>query len=286
MIINIPYAIPRIPSMRFTVGGVEYVCAGSPLSESGIWTVEENGDHSYKVKFLTSGSLVFTAPVGYADIFLVGGGGGAGGIYDTWNTSWAGSGGGGGGYTLTQNRVLLSPGTTYSIVVGAGGTGSNTSNTAGTDGGATSAFGYSVAGGKGTIYTTGSSFGRGGAGGSGGGCGNGYYSISGGGDGGSDGGDGGTGGAAGAAGQGITTREFGESTGTLYAGGGGGGGSGAGGAGGGGAAGIASIDWNGVNGTANTGGGGGGACGIGVDGYGKGGDGGSGIIVIRRYYDS
>ena len=82
-------------------------------------------------------------------------------------------------------------------------------------------------------------------------------------------------------GQGTTTREFGESTGTLYAGGGGAGGNGSaqakGGSGGGG-----NGAWNGnpqTSGAANTGGGGGGMY-YGLTNVGKGG---SGIVVIRNH---
>ena len=82
-------------------------------------------------------------------------------------------------------------------------------------------------------------------------------------------------------GQGTTTREFGESTGTLYAGGGGAGGNGSaqakGGSGGGG-----NGAWNGnqpSSGAANTGGGGGGMY-SNLTNVGKGG---SGIVVIRNH---
>ena len=81
--------------------------------------------------------------------------------------------------------------------------------------------------------------------------------------------------------QGTTTREFGESSGTLYCGGGGGEGfysyqNGAGGAGGGGAGGS-SGHFGAQSGTTGSGGGGGDCRG---SGYG-GGDGGSGNVVIR-----
>ena len=79
-------------------------------------------------------------------------------------------------------------------------------------------------------------------------------------------------------GQGTTTREFGESTGDLYSGGGSGAERGntttiiAGGSGGGGTGG------NGGAGTANTGGGGGGSTA-----QSGGGAGGSGIVIIRNH---
>lgn len=98
------------------------------------------------------------------------------------------------------------------------------------------------------------------------------------GNGGSDGGNGRNnenGGEKGGTGQGTTTREFGESTGNLYAGGGGGGydgGAGIGGAGGGGNGG----DENATPGQENSGGGGGGNDSE------PGANGGSGIVIIRN----
>ena len=168
---------------------------------------------NFKIRFLTSGTLIFTSLNGAEngiDVFLVGGGGGT-----KWSVdSNVYSGGAGGGYTQTGKAVTVTTNTPYTIDIGAGGIGA-------ADGGTTSAFGLSASGGG---YPTGSD---GAVGGSGGG---GYVhasasgtSASGAGNGGSDGSDGitaGLGGGAGGAGQGTTTREFGEENGKLYAGGG------------------------------------------------------------------
>lgn len=77
-------------------------------------------------------------------------------------------------------------------------------------------------------------------------------------------------------GQGTTTRAFGETDGTLYAGGGGGYSGGAGGGGNG-------DSWagGGTDGGANTGGGGGGAAAFSGVQYRRGHCGGSGIAIIR-----
>ena len=93
--------------------------------------------------------------------------------------------------------------------------------------------------------------------------------------GGSDGSDGGAGLNRGGEGQGTTTREFGETANTLYAGGGGGEATNmaAGGAGGGARARATA--------TANTGGGGGGSTLRGTESAYAGG-GGSGIVIIRN----
>lgn len=167
---------------------------------------------NWKIRFLTSGKLIFTVLNGAddgIDVFLVGGG--AGGNY-----SWRGGAGGGSGYTSTMQAVTVQVGIEYNIAIGAGGVGSKTSG--GRAGGATSAFNGTANGGA-TLSANGA---KGGDGGSGGGSGtlnpdkDGAYSKA---------GVGGTDGANGqgtnpGTGQGTTTREFGEPSGTLYATGG------------------------------------------------------------------
>lgn len=225
---------------------------------------------NWKIRFLTSGILTITELKGAAngiDVFLVGGGGTGGGS-TTGLSSHVGTGGGG-GYTGTYKNITLSENTQYAISIGASG-------------GKTSAFDFSVKpGSNGTGWT-------GGTGGSGGG------SMSEktytGGSGGSDGSDGGKGTResgdkiSGGSGQGTTTREFGETDGRLYAGGGGAsskaGSGGAGGLGGGGSGmskASSATSGAGGNGKANTGGGGGGGS-ISR----PGGSGGSGIVIIRN----
>lgn len=229
----------------------------------------DDGSGNWRIKFKSSGTLKFTNLGkwdGKLDVFLVGGGcaGGSG--------NWDGNNGygkaGSGGYTTTEKSVQSAANTSYNIVIGAGG------QSAFAPGGNTTAFGVAAGGGTKLI------------GGSGGGAyGNGAVN-----NGGSDGGNGDPQDAANIGidhwgspgrGQGRTTREFGEPTGTLYAGGGGAGGNGSaqahGGAGGGG-----NGAWNGhqpTSGEANTGGGGGGMY-YNLTNVGKGG---SGIAVIRNH---
>lgn len=243
----------------------------------------DDSSYNWRIKFLTSGTLTFTS-LGNAttlDAFCVGGGGGGCGGNAG---SRAGGGGGGGGYTKTSTGLSVALNTAYPVVVGAGGAFGYATNVAG-DGGASSVFGVSAAGGKRgvTVPYNGSS---GGAGGSGGGGGGEWYNDHDGGAGGSDGSDGkasGTGSGGAGKGQGSTTREFGESSGTLYAGGGGGAGAtvcAAGGAGGGGnGAKEQTGHVNSTNGTTNLGGGGGGN----FDSNTGTGYGGSGIVVIRNH---
>ena len=221
----------------------------------------DDGNGNWRIKFLTSGTLTLTSlGIGTSkiDVFLVGGGAGG-----------AGSGaGGGGGYTKTVKKVSVTLKSSNAIVIGAGGN-------ADENGGSSSAFGYSVSGGKTGNFD-------GGDGGSGGGSGFRKQELASAGSGGSDGSNGGNGYYNGGTGQGTTTREFGEASGTLYAGGGGGGGNnygpasvcypgGTGGAGGGGAGGRT----EGSAGETNTGGGGGGTSGVLYAG-------GSGIVIIRN----
>ncbi len=223
---------------------------------------------NWKIRFLTSGTLKFTQLNGASeglDVFLVGGGGGGDGE------------GGGGGYTKTVKAVSVAAGTAYSVTVGAGGAAGVSNKTPGGDGGTSSAFGVSAAGGSGSNSN----------GGSGGGS---YGFLESGGAGGSDGSDGvSIGSYAAGKGQGTTTREFGEASGTLYAGGGGGGsrapkfstgGAGGGGDGGGGMEAYLGSK-NGSPGARNTGGGGGGAGEADLEPF-SGGAGGSGIVIIRN----
>ena len=237
-----------------------YMPGVPPFTYTGKYEVLNKDTSDWKIKFLTSGTLVFTSETPMIDVFLVGGGGGGSGHHG--NATYGA--GGGGGYTTTQKGFTPTLNESYTITIGGGGS-AGPAWTAGGNGGATSAFGFSAAGGKG-----GSS--SGGDGGSGGGY-NGYV-------GGSDGSNG-SGNSPGK-GQGTTTREFGESTGTLYSGGGGGAGK-SGGAGGGASGGN---NWSGSSASANTGGGGGGGTlymnyNYTEQEYKPGGAGGSGIAIIR-----
>lgn len=238
--------------------------------------------------FTSSGEFTVPEGVGAIDIFGVGGGagGGSGG-----NSRYGNGSGGGGGYTVTVKDVKVTPGQKIPVTIGNGGEAGiyNGSGNNGGAGGNTVVGNYLTAKGGGPGQGRNGSGNEGGSGGSGGGGGS-YYApgvtLCGGGNGGSNGGAGASSQGnvvyPGGNGQGRTTRAFGESNGTLYAGGGGGGGadySGSGGSGGGGAG----TNWNasgsGGNGNTNTGSGGGGGCS-----WYNGGAGGSGIAIIRWGY--
>lgn len=215
----------------------------------GDYRLVNDGGNNWRLRLLTGGTLTFTSLANARngiDVFLVGGGGG---------TEDAGThGGSGGGYTETRKGISIEKNKPYEITIGAGGIS--------TDGGDTSAFNITARGGKGATTSDGA------AGGSGGGAG--WSGTEDGGDGGYNGGNGQNGSFyGGGSGQGSTTREFGEESGELYAGGGGGSGANSliniGGEGGGGN--------TRENGTPNTGGGGGGGGAT---------TGGSGIVIIRN----
>lgn len=243
--------------------------------------------------------------------YIVVAGGGAGG-------SWYNAGGGGAGGALAANSVSITGGTTYTVTIGAGGTGSNNSGVVGPVGSNSSI--------SGTGFTTvtairgggGGSSGPGGAtnGGSGGGnsgyitnvAGKGVYTGSSylsqtrqgydGGFGGTYGGGGGGGaGAAGTNGQSTTGGNGGVgiqwNDGNYYGGGGGGsaysdtagnipgnGGNGGGGRGSSYPLGAYVSNAPAYSGTTNTGGGGGGASGYHATTQ-QAGSGGSGVVVIR-----
>jgi hypothetical protein len=240
------------------------------------------------VELLTSGVLTVTKDT-YIDAFLVGGGGAGNGSSGGFNSTWNGGGGGAGGFTKTIKKALLQENVEYSVVIGAGGialSGENAYGKVGPAGGNTVAFGYTVEGGKSASSTW-----DGGNGGSGGGVGGTKRSVStdgNPGDGASDGNNALTiGTRIGGTGQGTTTREFGEATGKLYAGGGAGGmGSGSSTAASGGEGGGAKQQ---TSAAANTGGGGGGSGSAQVvsgDYVSYPGSGGSGIVCIRLHKEA
>ena len=214
-----------------------------------------------------------TYPQGvYTINYLIVAGGGAGGYINSY-----GGGGGGGGYIASS--LSVTPGATYTMVIGGGGTGAGGAGTnssitgvniasGGGAGGQAGSYsgggnGYPGGSGGGGGDADGSSPGAGGAGvsGQGNSGGNGAtFAAGGGGGGGAVGGNAGTNGPGGAGGIGYLSTITGGAV--YYGGGGGGSPDGAGSSGGGGSAGN--------YGTANTGGGAGG----GVT------NGGSGVIVV------
>lgn len=279
-----------IPNFQYLVNGTDV-----SNDQSYVKTIND-GDGNWRIKFFESGIFVMTYPdVNYIDVFVVGGGGGGGG---SMANCGVGGSGGGGGYTTTckyngvenQDLITIMSNIEYAIEIGSGGAGGPYLQTNdvpqtiyGSSGEKTSAFDCVASGGGGgyPCGTTGqSNNASGGNGGSGGGGGS-HTNITGA-TGGTDGSNGQTSasysssyqywGHLGGTGQGSTTREFAETNGDLYAGGGGGGKSGL--------SGDSTAGYgSGGNGIKNTGGGGGGSAGSGA----TGGAGGSGIVIIRNH---
>lgn len=257
---------------------------------TGDYTEREDG----VVELRSSGILVFLNKA-VIDLFLVGGGGGGSKGNTSYSEGYGGSGGGG-GYTATYRGVSVSQNQQFDVTIGQGGAaGTKYSENAGNGGNTSVGSDYTVSGGSGATWisnvTTYSRYGyhKGGNGGSGGATGLGNSA-----NGGSDGSNGGcsSGNYQVGIGQGTTTREFGEKTGKLYAGGGGGGyvdiwsPTGLGGEGGGGNAGWYNPSIGNMvpatAGTPNTGGGGGGSANRRTDSLSStAAAGGSGIVCFR-----
>jgi hypothetical protein len=229
--------------------------------------------------FSTVGTFTWVAPpyVTSVDYLLVGGGGGGGGAHDT------GAAGGGGGGLVLVGSTSVSPGTTYSVVVGNGGAGGigypsgNVPRETSGSSGANTTFASIVALGGGGGYSSRVANGFPGLGGN---STNGSIAPSGGNGagnnvGGEDGGGGGGNTTAGGsstlipavsrvAGAGLSSNLSGSSV--TY---------GAGGMGG-----ITYQSFTGANASANTGNGGGGATTNSSD-FKSGGAGGSGIVILK-----
>jgi hypothetical protein len=242
-------------------------------------------------------------PAGEADFLVVaGGGGGGGGLYGR-GGSGAGAGGlrtsigsASGGGSSAESNITLASGT-YTITIGTGGSSGSFGNTGGTGNNSSITGSVSITS-DGGGYSASGTNGAGGAGGSGGsgydgggaatanqgypGTRNLYNSTYYGGGGGGAAGTGGVAPAAGNGGPGLQVN------GTYYAGGGGTGqnsgqGPGAGGTGGGGEGQDLNFYTTPCDGDANTGGGGGGGTytSSGVPGTTRGGQGGSGVVILQ-----
>ena len=192
--------------------GVSVPVYGTDFTYTGEYQILTDGDDNWRIKFLTSGTFTPLNSM-VIDVFLCGGGGG--GAYQYGRA-------GGGGFTNTQKNIVLSANVDYTITVGSRGTNGYFNNKQGampgSAGGTSSAFNYSANGGGVGVSGVSSSVSTSGGNGGSGGCGGynvtasvGRYS---------GGKDGGNGENRGGTGQGSTTREFGESTGDLYASGG------------------------------------------------------------------
>jgi hypothetical protein len=293
---SITVTLPASPTVGQVVGILDYAGTfgtnslliannGSKINGAAVEVIVTTNREALTFGYVdsTQGWIIFQSflgtvplPANYNASYLVVAGGGGGG-----NPNFSGSGGGGAGGYLTGCKTL-SPGTVYSVTIGAGGgangMGSNsfalcttsTGGGAGAGTGGTGVINGGSGGGKNVLDCAGQEIGPGSgiAGqGYGGGIGSGY--VGGGGGGASQSGQGTSGGS------GLASYITG--TGTYFAGGGGGGNRqvGNGGTGGNGGGGNASAS---PSGATNTGGGGAGG-GTDPNAYGPGG-GGSGIVIL------
>lgn len=160
-----------------------------------------------KEKVIITSSQIWTVPdgVNQIDVFLVGGGAGSFSNGGGYNGEMSGAGGS--GYTKTIKKINVTPGSNHNIIIGAGGSGNSA-------GGSTSFDSHIAQGGL--PGQTDVEF-RGLNGGNGGSAGGRSGERKPAENGASNGGN-----TTGAFGQGTSTKEFEESNGTLYAGGGGG----------------------------------------------------------------
>jgi hypothetical protein len=272
--------------------------AGPRASGGAETAIEQNGKYYRVHTFTTVGTSSLTFSRGGKVEYLVVAGGGGGG------SRVNGSGGGGAGGLLTASAKVMPQ--AYSVVVGGGGAGGSgaSSGNKGLDGSPSSVFGVTAVGGGGgggsLNNITGESGGSGGGGGGGstgnngvggagtssqgnnGGNGFGESALNRGGGGGGGAGAAGTNGVlnvGGNGGNGLASSITGVSV--TYAGGGGGSGTtpGTGGTGGGATAPTGSAD--GANGTNGLGGGGSGAASTAGADERTGGNGGSGIVIVR-----
>lgn len=282
-----------ITSITLTPASGNFV-TGSRFDLFGISNAGANsGSPTIKAQkvFTATGTTSWTAPTGVTSVevlVVAGGGGGGGGV-----TSSAGGGGGGAGGLIYNSSYSVTPSSSYTVTVGAGGAantaGSNSvfdtlTATAGGRGGSDAVSQQASTGGSGGgaqgRVTTGYSGANGttGQGSAGGGNGSVNYGYAGGGGGGA--------GGTGTAGSDISNTGGNGGVGlsyfgTFYAGGGGGGargGSTAPGGSGGGGNGAFSTS-NGTAGTTNRGGGGGGGGNGSTNTAGQ--SGGSGIVILR-----
>lgn len=289
---------------KFPIGNNNKKLPG--FTYTGTYTVVDDGDDGWRIKFLTSGTFKIKRSSANIDVFLVGGGASGSYLYYPDERAYLqGGGGAGGGYTLTEKNINISNNGSYIVIVGSGGqpVGGGQSSIIGNNGGNTSAFGYTANGGswdyiksldEGVDYYAGLPGSGGSSGGLHGYVNGDYVQVNA--ENGLSNGDSSSypfhyiG-----QGQGTTTKEFGEESGILYAGGGGGGAGGdasrggttvygVGGSGGGGDGASRSTDAG--AGAANTGGGGGGGHHSRISGssvYKASGAGGSGIVIIRNH---
>ncbi|HEY7427982.1 MAG TPA: SdrD B-like domain-containing protein, partial [Gemmataceae bacterium] len=183
--VGAPSAVPTQPfssALPSSASGLPSVIgkgssSGSSSSSPAVTFLPQAGsDPQNEQIYDTAGTYTWTAPAGVTDVTVQiwgAGGGGGGGGYDSGPTTFGntaagyyGGGGGGGGAYVYIGSLSVTPGTNYSVVVGAGGAGGASDGYTGSPGGSggNSVFGAVTNGGGGG----GAGSSRGGMGGMGG----------------------------------------------------------------------------------------------------------------------
>lgn len=102
------------------------VAAAVPTSAQITTIVQNNASGLKKYSQIFTSSTTWTAPTGATLVDVIacgGGGGGGGGAQTSTNANYYSLGGGGGGGQVVRGSTAVTPGTTYTVTVGAGGSG-------------------------------------------------------------------------------------------------------------------------------------------------------------------
>lgn len=108
-----------------------YLQKGNLFSYTGDYDFTNEEGNNWNIKFKTTGNLTINVPI-TIDAFLVGGGAGGASSSKMTNT-YAGAGGGSGGVAITQEDYAIEK-NTYSLTIGAGGSGGTSAVEAGNGG--------------------------------------------------------------------------------------------------------------------------------------------------------
>jgi hypothetical protein len=99
-----------------------------------IFPAAGGGVNQYTQTFTSTGTWTAPSTCNSVDVFLVGGGGGGGSVKTSASAVNFVTGGAAGGGATVRKTISVTPGTTYTITIGAGGTGGTVSGNAGKGG--------------------------------------------------------------------------------------------------------------------------------------------------------
>jgi hypothetical protein len=99
-----------------------------------VFPAPSGGVNQFTQRFTSSGTFTAPSTCNSVEITLVGGGGGAGGILTPASSNECRGGGGGGGGQVLKRVFPVTPGTSYTVTIGAGGAGGSGAAAGGTGG--------------------------------------------------------------------------------------------------------------------------------------------------------